>query len=105
LHDFNLQALFTEEPCLCRQVGYSMSYDAGCIADANFLLFRLCLSTRRTGDEQKAWYDFMKPLLLDRQSREIVNIRAQLTRLKGEPNISEDRRCLGNARSRQPTMC
>jgi hypothetical protein len=30
-----------------------MSYDAGCIADANFLLFRLPLSARRTGDEQK----------------------------------------------------
>ena len=41
LHDFYLQALFTEEPCLCRQVGYRMSYDSGCIADANFLLFRL----------------------------------------------------------------
>jgi len=30
-----------------------MGYDSGCIADANFLLFRLSLSARRIGDGQK----------------------------------------------------
>ena len=53
LHDFHLQAFLTEEPCLCRQVGYGMSYDSGSVADANFLPFRLCLSARGTGDGQK----------------------------------------------------
>jgi hypothetical protein len=30
-----------------------MGYDSGCIADANFLLFRLSLSARRTGDGER----------------------------------------------------
>jgi uncharacterized protein len=48
----------------------------------------LMLNIPGPGEEQRAWYDFMKPLLLDRQSREQFEMPAQYL-FKDLPKVGE----------------